>query len=169
MTEEKWRPVVGYAGAYEVSDAGRVRSVDRRDMRGRFIKGRVLKVRLLPNGRPRITLALDGSRVDAYTYRLVLEAFQGPCPPGMEALHWDDDISNNTLANLRWGTRTENMRDMSRNERGNAGLTHCPAGHPYDELNTYVYPGGRKHRGCRACGRLHSENKRRRARERKAA
>lgn len=169
MTEERWRPVVGYAGAYEVSDRGQVRSVDRRDARGRLCRGRLLRVRPLPNGRLRVSLARGGATRDAYTYRLVLESFVGPCPPGMEALHWDDDISNNHLSNLRWGTRADNMRDMSRNRRGNAGLEFCPLGHPYDEANTYIYPGARRHRGCRTCGRLRSRAKRDRARLREAA
>lgn len=169
MTGEQWLPVVGQEGRYEVSDRGRVRSLDHTDSKGRLRKGRVLKLRLLPTGRPRVSLARRDRVVDAYPYRLMLEAFVGPCPPGMEALHWDDDSSNNNLANLRWGTRAENMRDMSRNDRGNAGLTNCPKGHPYDENNTYVYPGPRKHRGCRECGRQHSRDKRLRAREGKAA
>lgn len=160
MSDEVWRAIPGYEGRYEVSDLGRVRSVARKDMRGRTIRERVLRLRLLPTGRPRVSLARDGKAVDAYLYRLVLEAFVGPCPVGMEALHWDDDPSNNTLANLRWGTRTDNMRDMSRNGRGNAGLTHCPAGHPYDEVNTYIYPGERKHRLCRACGRRRDQERR---------
>jgi len=169
IATEQWLPVVGYEGAYEVSDLGRVRSVDRRRLGGAMIRGRILKPRPLPNGRLRVSLARLGTATDAYVYRLVLGAFIGPCPVGMEALHWDDDSSNNALVNLRWGTRTDNMRDMSRNERGNAGLTHCPMGHPYDDSNTYVYPGDRKHRGCRECGRRHSQEKRLRAQERKAA
>lgn len=152
MTEE-WRPVVGYEGNYEVSSMGRVRSLDRADGLGRKAKGRVLKFRPLPNGRPRVNLSRNGIIRDAYPYRLVLEAFVGPCPPGMECLHWDDDPNNNDVSNLRWGTRTDNMRDMSRNGNGNAGLAHCPAGHPYDEENTYYYPNGRQHRLCRTCQR----------------
>ena len=159
---EAWKPVVGYEDCYEVSSLGRVRSVDRSNGR-RLIKGRLLKERLLPNGRPRVSLSSGGRAVDAYTYRLVLEAFTGPCPPGMEALHWDDNVGNNAIHNLRWGTRAENMRDMSRNGGGNAGLTHCPSGHEYTPENTYIYPGPRKHRGCRACGRRHSYEKRLRA------
>lgn len=158
---EKWLPVVGYEGIYEVSDQGRVRSLSRVTSRGNRIRGRVLKERRLPNGRPRISLAYNAKNVDAYVYRLVLEAFVGPCPDGMEALHWDDDFDNNRIENLRWGTRTDNMRDMSRNGNGNAGITHCPSGHPYNVENTYVYPGERQHRGCRECGRRHSEAKRR--------
>lgn len=167
---ERWLPVVGYSGVYEVSDHGRVRSLDRITSHGNRLRGRVLKERPLPNGRPRVTLAHNATTIDAYTYRLVLESFIGPCPPGMEALHWDDDHNNNHLDNLRWGTRTDNMRDMSRNEGGNAGVTHCPSGHPYSIENTYVYPGERKHRLCRECGRRHSESKRRKAQAlRKAA
>lgn len=163
MTEEIWKPVLGYEGTYEVSDFGRVRSVPRTTSNNRSLAGRVLKVRRLPTGRPRVSLSLCGSSIDAYPYRLVLESFVGPCPQGMEALHWDDDFDNNALSNLRWGTRTDNMRDMSRNGNGNAGLTHCPAGHPYNSDNTYIYPGERQHRGCRACGRRHSESRRRKA------
>ena len=165
MSGEEWRPVVGYEGLYEASSKGRVRSLDRADCRGRIIRGRILKHRPLPNGRPRVSLSRNGVTKDAYPYRLVLEAFVGPCPPGMEALHWDDDHDNNRLENLRWGTRAENMADMSRNGGGNAGLTHCPKGHPYNEENTYIYPSARKHRGCRECGRIHSEARRARARD----
>lgn len=164
MAEERWLPVVGYEGLYEVSDAGRVRSVDRIGFRGKRLRGRILAFRMLPNGRPRVSLSRDGVAVDAYPYHLVLEAFAGPRPDGMECLHWDDDSMNNGLPNLRWGTRAENMRDMSRNGGGNAGLTHCPAGHQYTSENTYIYPGTRKHRGCRTCGRAHSARKRERAR-----
>jgi len=168
--EERWLPVVGYVGVYDVSDHGRVRSLDRKTSHGNRLRGRILKERPLPNGRPRVSLAYNARTVDAYPYRLVLEAFVGPCPEGMESLHWDDDHNNNHLSNLRWGTRTDNMRDMSRNEGGNAGVTHCPSGHPYNIENTYVYPSGRQHRLCRECGRRHSENKRRKARAlRKAA
>lgn len=159
---------------YEVSDKGRVRSLPRVNSIGRKVPERVLKERRTPTGRPRVLLSKNGLVREYYTYRLVLKAFVGPCPPGMEALHWDDDLNNNSLENLRWGTRTDNMRDMSRNGNGNAGLTHCPSGHPYDESNTYFYPGERQHRGCRACTRIRSRERRLRAKlirdeDRKAA
>lgn len=166
---EKWLPVAGHEGRYEVSNQGRVRSLDRINARGQKIKGRILKERPLPNGRPRVSIAADGRAVDAYVYHLALTAFVGPRPEGMECLHWDDDPTNNALDNLRWGTRVDNMRDMSRNGGGNAGITHCPSGHPYSPDNTYIYPGDRQHRGCRACGRRRSEAKRLRARQNREA
>jgi hypothetical protein len=64
-------------------------------------------------------------------YRLVLTAFVGPCPPGMEACHFPDrDTRNNRLCNLRWDTKAANQADRElqgtvfRGSRhGNAKLT----------------------------------------------
>lgn len=50
--------------------------------------------------------------------RLVLEAFVGPCPEGMECCHWDDNRLNNHISNVRWGTRGDNITDAYRNGRG---------------------------------------------------
>jgi hypothetical protein len=48
-----------------------------------------------------------------WLHRLILEAFQGPCPEGLECLHGDGDPTNNEPSNLRWGTRSENMHDRN--------------------------------------------------------
>jgi hypothetical protein len=58
------------------------------------------------------------SRVrQAYVHSLILETFVGPCPSGMESCHWDDEGLNNSVDNLRWGTRKENTQDAIRNGR----------------------------------------------------
>lgn len=44
-------------------------------------------------------------------HRLVLLAFTGPCPEGMESCHNDGDKANNNLTNLRWGTKKSNQGD----------------------------------------------------------
>lgn len=54
-------------------------------------------------------------------HRLVLFAFVGPCPEGMEACHNDGDYSNNTLVNLRWDTHQGNERDKCRHGTSNHG------------------------------------------------
>ena len=46
-----------------------------------------------------------------YVHRLVLEAFVGPCPEGMECRHLEGDTANNALSNLAWGTPQENAAD----------------------------------------------------------
>jgi hypothetical protein len=45
-------------------------------------------------------------------HRLVLEAFVGPCPPGMECAHNNNIRNDNRPDNLRWATRQENMDDQ---------------------------------------------------------
>jgi hypothetical protein len=44
-------------------------------------------------------------------HRLVLEAFVGPCPPGLECRHLNGRPDDNRLENLAWGTRLENVAD----------------------------------------------------------
>ncbi len=110
---ERWKPVVGYPG-YEVSDLGRVRSIDREvhTKKGwRRYKGKLLSPG--PTGKfGHLTVAL-GKGNSQYVHVLVLTAFVGECPPGCESLHGDSDPSNNKLSNLRWGTKGDNMRDRA--------------------------------------------------------
>jgi len=128
---ETWRPVVGFEGLYEVSDHGRVRSVDRVGAYSRIdqYSGRVISVhrhhrgRLLRPGRAStgyLTVVL-GRGNTKQVHALVLEAFVGPCPPRHECCHTDDCGSNNMLGNLRWGTRSDNLHDAVRNGRKPVG------------------------------------------------
>jgi hypothetical protein len=52
-----------------------------------------------------------------WVYILVLTAFVGPRPKGMYGLHNNDITDDNRISNLRWGSHTENMRDVWRNHR----------------------------------------------------
>src|SRR5262245_50618733 len=54
-------------------------------------------------------------------HRLVLLAFVGPCPGGMECCHANDDRQDNRLSNLRWDTRGNNISDAIRNGRNCQG------------------------------------------------
>lgn len=111
----QWRPVPGREGAYEVSDRGYVRSLDRvvlrSDGRSRPFPGRLLT----PSQDKRGYLFVCLQRYHrSAVHRLVLEAFRGPCPPGMETRHLDGCPRNNTLDNLVWGTHSENECDKFR-------------------------------------------------------
>lgn len=170
-TTERWLPVVGYEGFYEVSDHGRVRSLDRVTptlSRGhltvydRVILGRPLKIILDDSGRrpnPFVALCRDGIKEKGRIGVMVLEAFVGPRPAGMWCLHWDDDPVNNRLENLRWGTPKNNSEDALRNGvNGQAKKTHCKYGHEYTPENTQYLVGptngtdGRSRR-CATCHR----------------
>lgn len=110
---ERWLPVVGWEDLYEVSDLGRVR----RD-------GHVLACRGVKY--PMLGLSRNGKVTSRTVHTLVLEAFVGPCPLGLEALHANDIPTDNRLTNLSWGTRTQNMHDQVRNGRHvGANRTHC--------------------------------------------
>lgn len=92
-----------------------------------------------------------------YIHRLVLEAFVGPCPDGMKALHADGNKTNNNVKNLRWGTSAENNLDIVKHgHHRNAQKTHCPSGHALSPENTPDWYKKRGRRGCLACGRAHS-------------
>lgn len=147
---EVWKAIPGHEGRYEVSDLGRVRSLPRLDRRGRRIRGRILAIVVQPSGHHSVKLCLDGDYENAKVHRLALLAFVGQPPAGHEGLHGDGDPSNNALTNLRWGTRSENLRDSVRHGTHHwAAKTHCPQGHPYDDENTYKTSAGR--RMCRTC------------------
>ncbi|MFJ4107914.1 NUMOD4 motif-containing HNH endonuclease [Oerskovia enterophila] len=151
--EEVWLPAVGYEGLYEVSNHGRVRSLDRIDANGRRRKGRILlPVKNLKGGRLRVDLYRGGQKRMLLIHRLVLMTFVGPAPDGMEACHNDGNHTNNAPNNLRWDTSSANKLDSVRHgTHANAIKTHCPRSHPYDSVNTYIDSKGK--RRCRACWR----------------
>lgn len=109
---ETWLPVVGYEGFYEVSDHGRVRSLDRvEQINNRWgPMTRVKKGKVLTPGSRRGYLNVDlrapGERPRHHlVHRLVARAFLGPHPDGKGlVLHRDDDPADNRVGNLRWGT-----------------------------------------------------------------
>lgn len=113
---EEWRPVAGYEGWYEVSDQGRVRSVERVVPNGKGGTKRMKAKMMTCTGRESqrylfVTLCKNNKVKRFLVHRLVLEAFTGPCPTGMETLHGDGGPYDNRLVNLCWGTKEENSRD----------------------------------------------------------
>lgn len=131
--QEEWREIAGWP-QYQVSNCGRVKSLARlskrfyrRSSRDVFVKLKEKILVLCPfygkdrNGikRPKPAALLVGLQVDyihqtLYVHRLVLEAFVGPCPEGMEGCHIDGDGTNNRLDNLRWDTHVGNVKDSIR-------------------------------------------------------
>lgn len=110
MTYE-WRPVHGFPG-YEISKLGEVRSLARRNLQGALRRERILKVDVTGEGYAVVRLARDGVKHARAVHRLVLEAFVGPCPEGMECRHLNGIRLDNRSGNLRWGTIQENRADQ---------------------------------------------------------
>lgn len=108
---ERWLPVVGYEGLYEVSDLGRVRGLDRmiKTFGGatKLHRGRVLKQRMAERYL-RIGLHCHGEVRWYFVHVLVARAFLGPRPEGHEVCHGPDGALNNRLVNLSYGTPSKN-------------------------------------------------------------
>lgn len=101
MNTETWKSITGYEGLYEVSNLGRVKSL-------KFDKEKILK----PNkvkGYLRVELLKNGQRKLLYVHRLVAAAFI-PNPKGLpEVNHKDEDKTNNSVTNIEWVSRWDNM------------------------------------------------------------
>lgn len=111
---EVWRSIPGFEGLYEASTHGQIRS-ERRVIAMRnggtcVRQGRILSQATKRNGYKQVTLvAADSSRTSGMVHRLILLTFRGK-PDELVARHLDGDKSNNMLANLRWGTYSQNNK-----------------------------------------------------------
>ena len=111
--KEVWKQI-DWAPNYEVSDQGRVRSLDhsvsvcpntgskRRSAHSRQRKGKVLKPSLIRYAR----VVIDGKNVSVH--RLVAAAFIGPCPEGLIVCHGIGGSFDNSVENLSYGTPSKN-------------------------------------------------------------
>lgn len=106
--------IPGYVGIYQASDYGRIRSLPR--FNGHYrTTGKVRKTCLMSCGHLSIQLCKQENWL---VHRLVVLAWLGPCPPGLEVLHLNHNPADNRIANLKYGTRSENIRaDFARGHR----------------------------------------------------
>jgi hypothetical protein len=143
MPDEQWRSVPGYPD-YEVSNLGFVRS-------WKSGAARIMSRRPDGKGYPRVGLSTNGVVTERNIHQLVVEAFVGPRPDGMEVRHLDGDPMNCTLPNLEYATHAINMADTVRHGTNHyARRTHCDRGHRYTRENTQLRKQGRR---CRICKR----------------
>lgn len=119
--EECWKPIKGYEGLYEVSNMGRVRSLDRfvkaRNNKKRLVRGKMLLFGDNGHGYKIVNLSKENITNLCYIHRLVAETFI-PNPDNLPQVnHKDENIANNKHSNLEWCTPKYNANYGSRNER----------------------------------------------------
>lgn len=153
MTVERWLPIPS-CPSYSVSDQGRVRS-EARTITDSLGRTRRLRSCLLRPGRSDdgyYTVSLHGQTHSVHV--LVLTAFTGPRPPGMEGCHEDNDKTNNWWTNLRWDTHRENALDIVRaGIHYQQSVTHCPLEHALAPPNLHASLARKGRRACLACHR----------------
>lgn len=96
---EKWKSWRN--SPYEVSNTGRIRR-----------EGDIRKPRSDGRKHQRINLTWDGNREEPPIHQMVMELFGPPKPKGKNIviLHKDNDGTNNSISNLKWGTKSENVQ-----------------------------------------------------------
>lgn len=114
--KEVWKDVDGYKGIYQVSNLGRIKSLDRcyimKNGVKRKAKGRILAQYF--DGKKRyfqVTLSKKGKSKMLLVHRLVAFAFVKGYKKGLEVDHKDCNCTNNNCNNLRWVNRSQNMRN----------------------------------------------------------
>jgi hypothetical protein len=110
----EWRQIK-WAPGYDVSDGGQIRSwLPERNFAPVPTTPRLRKLAVDKDGYHKVTFAIGGARKDARVCALVAEAWHGPRPQGAVARHLDGSRTNDTPANVVWGTPQENSDDSNR-------------------------------------------------------
>lgn len=109
-----FRVIPGYP-RYAINEHGTVLSVCPRNGRGKDVpwaNARTVTHVVRPKGYHVISLCGEhGAKHIRTVHALVLEAFVGPCPDGLQCRHLDGNPANNHVLNLKWGTSIENAND----------------------------------------------------------
>ena len=120
---EIWKDVVGYENLYQVSNLGRVRSLDKKvrckNKGYRITRGKILRSQINYKGYECITLTKDKKRKSFKLHRLVAMAFI-PCNnKKLQINHIDGNKLNNKVENLEWVTCKENIEHSIKNKLTN--------------------------------------------------
>lgn len=116
---EKWKPVKGYEGLYEVSSLGRIKSLSKRVDSGKCHRSypeKILKPGKDSKGYLRVVLSDYNHKSHTYKlHRLVAEAFI-PNPKKLpEVNHIDGNKANDSVDNLEWIGRSDNLKHAYKN------------------------------------------------------
>ena len=127
---EEWRDIKGAEGTYQISNQGRVRSVDRIDANGAKRNGIILSQKVARSGYKTVSLYFNQRWHHPSVHRLVAEAFI-PNPNNLPQVnHKDEDKTNNCVDNLEWCSAKYNTNYGLRNKKAGENISKANRGKP---------------------------------------
>ena len=139
LDDEIWKDIEGYEGYYQISNLGRVKSLER-DIVKRdgtiFQCDEKIKINVHDrNGYQLVKLNKNGSETMKKVHRLVAQAFI-PNPDNLQQVNHIDEVkSNNRVDNLEWCDSKYNNNYGTKNQRISAAKTGNPQNTALCRLN----------------------------------
>ena len=152
VSMEKWKPIKGFEGLYEVSNKGRIKSMKRYvpNRSGKMlVEEKILSLAHDNKGYYRVSLCREGKQFPKKVHRIVAEAFVDNPNNKPQVNHINGIKDDNRAENLEWVTNAENQIHANRSglRRSPKGETHYAYGtdHPnnkaviqYDDEGNFI-------------------------------
>lgn len=114
--KEIWRDIEEYKGLYQISNLGRIRSLDKKDSLNRRVKGKIMKPIVRKDKYLCVKLHKNSICKEQLIHRLVANAFIENKYNYKEINHKDENKQNNCVNNLEWCNRSYNINYGKANE-----------------------------------------------------